>query len=277
MLSWKPPSSTLHCKNGIWLPERVSPVSYPEDGNDACLSIEETSYWFAHRNACVLALLAQFPPDGQVYDIGGGNGYVSGALNKAGIETVLVEPGSGARRAADRGMRRVIQGTLEDAGFEEDSLPAAGVFDVVEHIDDDISFLSLIHRTLRPGGALYGTVPASQALWSGEDVQAGHFRRYDLKGIASRLHSAGFKVEFVAYFFSWLVLPVFLFRALPFRLFGAIRKSTLDSSKRDHSLPGGLSRLVNLVHGWELDLLSRRCSPVTGSSLLFCARKPFVQ
>jgi SAM-dependent methyltransferase len=274
MIFWTPSSSTLRNKDGIWRPDQISTVSYPGDGNNICFSIEETSYWFAHRNACILALLSQFPPDGEVYDIGGGNGYVSLALNKAGIDSVLVEPGHGAHNAVSRGMTRVIQAALEDTGFTEGSLPAAGVFDVVEHIDEDVAFMRSVQRLLRPGGRFYGTVPAFQALWSGDDVHAGHFRRHDREGIASRLRAAGFEVEFAAYFFSWLVLPVFLFRSLPFRFRGTPTKPSLDSAKRDHSLPGFLGGVVNQFHDWELDLLRHRRSPAGGSSLLFCARKP---
>lgn len=273
MTSWTPPSGTLQQHDGIWRPAQISNVSYPEDGNDACFQIEEGSYWFAHRNECILTLLSQFPPGGELYDIGGGNGFVSLALQNAGIESVLVEPGNGARNAARRGVARVIHAALEDTGFAEGSLPAAGAFDVVEHIDEDIAFLRTIHRFLKPGGRFYGTVPSLQPLWSEEDVHAGHFRRHDASGITARLRAAGFEVEFVAYFFSWLVLPVFLLRSLPFRLRGTPPKPTLDSAKRDHTLPDLLGGMVNLVHAWELDRLRRRRSPTMGSSLVFCAQK----
>ena len=274
MTTWTPPSTTLRQQDGIWRPAQISTVSYPEDGNDTCFQIEEGSYWFAHRNECIRTLLSQFPPGGEVYDIGGGNGFVSLALQNAGIDSVLVEPGNGALNASRRGVARVIHAALEDTGFAEGSLPAAGAFDVVEHIDDDVSFLRAIQRFLKPGGRFYGTVPALQALWSEEDVHAGHFRRHDQNGISARLREAGFEVEFVAYFFSWLVLPVFLLRSLPFRLRGTPPKPTLDSAKRDHTLPGLLGGAVNLMHAWELDRLRRRRSPTTGSSLIFCARKP---
>jgi SAM-dependent methyltransferase len=273
MTAWTTPSATLRQHDGIWQPAQISDVSYPEDGNDACYQIEEGSYWFAHRNECILTMLSKFPPGGEVYDIGGGNGFVSLALQNAGLDSVLVEPGSGARNASRRGVERVIHAALEDTGFAEGSLPAAGAFDVVEHIDDDVAFLRSIHRFLRPGGRFYGTVPALQALWSEEDVHAGHFRRHDPNGIATRLRAAGFEVEFVASFFSWLVLPVFLLRSLPFRLRGTPPKPTLDTAKRDHTLPRMLDGIVSVVHAWELDRLRRLRSPMTGSSLIFCARK----
>jgi 2-polyprenyl-3-methyl-5-hydroxy-6-metoxy-1,4-benzoquinol methylase len=49
---------------------------------------------------------------------------------------------------------------------------------VLEHIDDEQAFLREIRRCLAPGGRIYLSVPAGRWLWSDDDVQAGHFRRY---------------------------------------------------------------------------------------------------
>ena len=37
-------------ENGIYYSKSESIVSYPEEGNDKCLQIEEDSFWFNHRN-----------------------------------------------------------------------------------------------------------------------------------------------------------------------------------------------------------------------------------
>ncbi|MBL9180384.1 MAG: class I SAM-dependent methyltransferase [Verrucomicrobiaceae bacterium] len=218
MTTWVPPSELLFQCEGIWRPRSVSKVSYPDDGNEACYQVEEDSYWFHHRNACILEALQKFPPTGTLYDIGGGNGFVALGMQKAGFDVVLVEPGSGAMNAAKRGLQRVIWATLDDAGLHDGAVPAAAAFDVVEHIEDDISFVKTIRRTLKPGGRFYCTVPASGFLWSGEDTRAGHFRRYNRATLADVMGAAGFEVEFISSFFSWLTVPVFFLRALPWRL-----------------------------------------------------------
>jgi SAM-dependent methyltransferase len=159
--------------DGIWYcPNRE--VSYPVDGNQACFQIEESSFWFNHRNACIAAAVQQFPPheNGPIFDIGGGNGFVSLGLMRAGFESILVEPGpSGASNGKARGVPTVICATTSGAGFKRSSLPAIGLFDVIEHIDNDLDFLKSMRKLLQPSGRLYATVPAYSALWSLEDQE----------------------------------------------------------------------------------------------------------
>ena len=164
--------------NDIWVASNQRDISYPEDGNQACFTLEDSSYWFRHRNDVIAQLVKTFSPQEAIFDIGGGNGCVSYALQSNGLEVVLVEPGQvGVRNAKQRGVRTVIQSTLEDAGFAPQSLPAVGIFDVLEHIELDCDFLQMLYRYLKPDGRLYITVPAFHCLWSFEDVHAGHYRR----------------------------------------------------------------------------------------------------
>src|SRR4029079_4221867 len=95
--------------DGIWRAREVEPVSYLEGGHALCFECEEGSFWFAHRNHCLRALVRRFPPARALFHIGGGNGRVSTASPDAGFEVVLVEPGTiGARHAAGRGIPTVI-------------------------------------------------------------------------------------------------------------------------------------------------------------------------
>jgi SAM-dependent methyltransferase len=275
-MNWIPPSDTLQFCDGLWQPQSVSAVSYPEEGNEVCFQVEDSSYWFAHRNACILSVVQQFPPAGTFYDIGGGNGFVAMGLQNVGLDVALIEPGSGAKNAVKRGVKNVIWAALGDAGLQPQSLMAAGAFDVVEHIEDEHGFLSALADKLKPGGRFYCTVPAMGSLWSDEDVSAGHFRRYSRSTLSRALQAAGFEVEFISYFFTWLVAPVFLFRSLPWRLGGRRSKPGhgLDATRDDHTLPRSLRGVVGRIHGWELGRLSKACPLRMGSSLICCARKP---
>src|SRR5712692_4618252 len=125
-------------QDGLWASRTVSDVSYPDGGNEFCFAVEESSFWFRHRNNCILEVVKSFPPPGAFFDVGGGNGYVARAIQNAGLETVLIEPGlSGAQNAHRRGVLNVVRATLEDAGFLPEVFPAVGLFDVVEHIQED--------------------------------------------------------------------------------------------------------------------------------------------
>jgi SAM-dependent methyltransferase len=275
--SWVPPSDTLELQGGVWRARQISTISYPESGNDMCFQLEDQSYWFGHRNNCIREVVRQFAPDGDIYDLGGGNGFVAAGLQQDGHEVVVVEPGPGMFNASKRGIRHVIGTTLQDAGFRPLSLPAAAAFDVVEHIQDEVSFLSDIHTLLRPGGRFYCSVPAFNALWSDEDVNVGHFRRHSRRTLTEALRQSGFMVEFMTYFFAWLIVPVFLVRSVPFRLLGdrrARKKDVLESMKSDHSLPAPCSSTIGRLHAWELQRLREGGTIPFGTSLLCVARKP---
>jgi SAM-dependent methyltransferase len=260
---------------GIWVGEATSPVSYPADGHESCYSLEEASFWFRHRNDIIVEVLRQFPPPGAVFDVGGGNGYVAAGIEQAGFPTVLVEPGpAGATNARQRGLQRVVCATVDAAGFAPDSLPAAALFDVLEHIRDDVGFLASLHKLLRPGGRIYLTVPAYPVLWSPVDVFAGHHRRYTARSLAAALRAAGFAIEFQSYFFWFLPLPVLLLRTLPGWL-GWHGVAVARSARRAHVGTGGwVGWLLGQALRWERLRLARRHTLPVGGSCLAVGRRP---
>ena len=255
--------------DGVWRGRSIEPVSYPATGNTECFALEDSSFWFAHRNACLLALLRRFPAASPFFDIGGGNGFVAAALqSEGGLPVVLVEPGAdGIRYARERGLRTVAQATLKEARFRNGSLPAVGCFDVLEHMEDEQGFLREIRRCLAPDGRFYLTVPAGPWLWSDADVQAGHFRRYTFASLRRALARAGFRPLFMSKMFFPLPLPLFLTRTLP-SLFGR-RRQEAGSYSRQHR-PGGKTVLETVWH-WELGRLARGRSIPCGTSCLAVA------
>jgi len=259
---------------GWWSSRTVSDVSYPEEGNALCFAVEDSSFWFGHRNRCILEVMKLFPPAGVVFDVGGGNGYVARAIQESGSEVVLVEPGlAGVRNAVRRGIRQVVRATLEDVGVLPGTIPAVGLFDVVEHIQDDSGFLTAINRLMLPGGRAYISVPAYQALWSNEDKLAGHARRYTVPSLRDVLERAGYEVEFATYFFGFLPLPVLLFRAIPFRLGIASAKISEEGVRSDHEPNPASAWVLHKLMQRELAKISARRALSMGGSCLVVARK----
>jgi SAM-dependent methyltransferase len=253
----------------VWRGRGTEPVSYPATGNRDCFAVEDSSFWFAHRNACLLALLRRFPTAGPLFDIGGGNGFVAAAVqSEGGLPVVLVEPGAdGVRHAQARGLRTVVQSTLKAARFRDGSLPAIGFFDVLEHMEDEHGFLGEVRRCLAVDGRIYLTVPAGRWLWSDADVQAGHFRRYTVASLRRALERAGFRPLFLSKMFFPLPLPLFLSRSLP-SLFGH-RRLPAGNYSRQHR-PGGQTLMAG-VWRWELVRLARGRSIPCGTSCLAVA------
>jgi len=259
-------------EEGLWVAKtQTTSTSYPEEGSAICLSFEDDSFWFRHRNRCILAVVQRFHSRGTIWDIGGGNGFVSRSLLEAGFDVVLVEPSpAGVRTARERGIPNVVCSTLEDAGFQPGSLEAMGLFDVLEHIEDDDGFLELLHRLLSPSGRLFLTVPAHGWLWSDNDRFSGHFRRYSAAPLRRLLAAHGFQVDYLTYFFRPLVLPVFLFRSLPSWL--GVRTYDVATTRREHvPKPGRRRSLLESVFDREEWIFRQGRSLSLGTSILLAA------
>jgi 2-polyprenyl-3-methyl-5-hydroxy-6-metoxy-1,4-benzoquinol methylase len=260
-------------EEGIWVSRGRTELSYPQDGNEACFGIEEDSFWFNNRNRIILETVQLFPPGGEIFDIGGGNGFISLTLKQAGFSTVLVEPGeAGVKNARERGMAPIIQSTLEEAGFKEHSLPGVGLFDVLEHIEKDDVFLKNIRRLLVDNGRLYITVPTYTMLWSAADDDAGHYRRYTIQSLDETLKHAGFQIEYASYFFGLLVAPIFLFRSIPSRL-GIRKRKAISKYRKELVLTNSwLEWIIRWVVRMEANIIRRRKSIPFGSSCLVVAK-----
>lgn len=271
-------SSLRRAEDGVWYASTSEPISYPEQGHERCLGIEERSFWFRHRNDCILAAVRSHPPPapGTFFDVGGGNGVVSMALAEAGYDVVLVEPGrDGARNARRRGLDTVVCTTLEGCGFAPASLPACGLFDVLEHVDDDLGFLRSLRSLLLPRGKLYTTVPAHSFLWSEQDKLAGHFRRYSSRGLKATLEAAGFEVSFATYIFRFLPFALFLSRVVPYRLGFAEQAIVARTVEREHTVSSPLSsRLLPALLASEVKNVGQGRPMSFGASCLVVATSP---
>lgn len=174
-----------------------------------------------------------------------------------------------------RGVQQVVCATTHAAGFGEGSMPGIGVFDVVEHIEDDEGFMRHLHDLLEPGGMLYLTVPAYRLLWSDADDYGGHFRRYSKRGLKALCEVAGFDVQFLTGIFVWLIAPILLFRSLPYRLMGKSKENIADvnATMTDHTMPEWLERSTRRCHEWERRRILNGNGVSLGASLLLAAKR----
>ena len=250
-------------------------VSYPSSAHATLGRIEADSYWFNHRNDLISTVVQRFPSRGPMLDVGGGNGYVGLGLQGADVAVVVVEPGAqGVATALDRGLP-VIEAAFHHLDIPADSLPAAGLFDVLEHIEDDRAALASLYDSIEPGGMLYISVPARSALWSAEDDFAGHYRRYSLPHLKDIISAAGFTVEYGTYFFGVLTVPVFLMRSIPSRLGASSKMNDPAAIERQHTMPTGvLGGVFRRSFARELTTIGRGGVVRTGTSCLVAARKP---
>jgi len=71
---------------------------------------------------------------------------------------------------------------------------AIGVFDVLEHIEEDEKVLDQLYKAIKPSGVLLLTVPQHPWLWSASDEYACHVRRYTHSEVRNKILNAGFKI-----------------------------------------------------------------------------------
>jgi len=175
--------------------------------------LESGNYWFRARNALLMWALKRYFPQARDYlEIGCGTGYVLAGV-AAGRPDLHLHASEISSRGLPFAAGRVPQAEL----FQMDAraIPFAGhfdiigMFDVLEHIEDDRGVLAQACRALRPGGGLIVTVPQHRFLWSRYDEHAHHVRRYTAAEIAEKITAAGFRIMMTTSFVS-LLLPLML-------------------------------------------------------------------
>jgi 2-polyprenyl-3-methyl-5-hydroxy-6-metoxy-1,4-benzoquinol methylase len=104
-----------------------------------------------------------------------------------------------------------------------------GVFllDVIEHIDDDQSFLNLSADHLSKNGLVVINVPALQLLFSQYDVVAGHKRRYSKADLNALFEKCGIELLDIQYW-GLLMLPIAFIRKFYLKFVNSFFKSLMN-------------------------------------------------
>ena len=256
---------------------------YNPDYYAPLFAAEDRHFWFRARNIVIKSIVTAETdrlPDGfRVLEVGCGTGYVLRMLHevsKRGTVVGLDLFGEGLRIARQRSNARVVQGRIEAPPFRK-RFDVVGLFDTLEHVDDDRAALRHVRDLVQPGGALLITVPAYQELWSDFDVEAQHCRRYDPAMLAGRLDQAGFRVEYLTPFMATLY---------PLARAGRL---IADKWRRGRQAPNaapasavveqlkirpGVNGLLSFVLAQEARVLARRGRLPIGTSLIALARLP---
>jgi 2-polyprenyl-3-methyl-5-hydroxy-6-metoxy-1,4-benzoquinol methylase len=264
-------SESISDNDRIEMISQLRPYSFARDWYDHSA---ETHFWFKWRLVAALDQIkqAKVPLDHpyRVLEVGCGTGILRNQIECAtnwivdatelDIEALEhVKPGRGRKMYYD----------IFDQ--EEPFLEAYDLlilFDVLEHIEDTQSFLTVLLRHLKSQGLLLINVPALQSCYSHFDELVGHVRRYNKKTLAAEFANYNVRIEDMRYWGISLV-PVLALRKLTMRLMA--KRTT--SQKIRHGLQPPHPLVKNLFLGLmhlETSLLSK---PPIGSSLLMIIRK----
>lgn len=233
----------------------------------------EEHWWFVGRRAVVRDVLSRRlggrDEHRRIVDIGCGTGGMLDVLLPFGaVEGMDFSEDAIARCRARYGSLVGLRvGGIPEALPKPGTADVACAFDVIEHIDDDVAALRAVRTSLRPGGTLIVTVPAFAFLWSEHDDLNHHKRRYTRASLQRSLVAAGFKVDRISYYNTWLFPVVAAVRLT--------RKSKATSRGRsDFDLPSPpVNRALAWLFGSERFLLRRADFPF-GVSLVAQATAP---
>jgi SAM-dependent methyltransferase len=122
------------------------------------------------------------------------------------------------------------------------------LFDVLEHIADERSFLEALIYHLAPGGQLILNVPAGQWAYSEYDQAAGHVRRYSIRALRDAVGPTHLRIGKWTYWGLPLV-PAVLLRKL--WLMGRQEKDEIICAGFD-SRSKSINRIMGLLASCEL-------------------------
>ncbi len=197
--------------------------------------LEDTHWWFKARRNIILTLLLRFSPIDvkHVVEIGCGTGGNLKLLGRYVDKVTGVDVSSEAIEYA----RERVNGDMLLGDFRQvlkdkwSNIDVVLLADVLEHVEDDVNFLSDIIEAIRPGALIIITVPAHKILWSNHDVALGHKRRYQVNTLNNLWNNRPVKKLFFSPFNFILSPLVFLNRLLLSRA-----KNTQQSDLHEHSV-----------------------------------------
>jgi len=222
--------SKLLFEDGIYRDNR----DIRDDVTDERLQLEDTSFWHKHRGLCILEAVKRWYTGVSFVDVGAGCGYNAEVLTKAGYEVTVFEPRiNRAEVCKTRGIKNIVCASFSRDTVNTASVPAVGLFDVLEHIEDDADFLTEVRDLVSDNGLLFITAPAYKWLWSKKDIYENHCRRYTLKRLKVLAEESGYTVLYSTYFYSLFTIPLFCMRSIPYRISRFFSKKTAKQETSD--------------------------------------------
>jgi len=184
---------------------------------DEWFEIADLNHFWVTRRFDVLRSLLK-PIDVRqlkVGEVGCGNGLVQQQFHAAyGVEVAgfdLNVNGLKASRAPEQ--PRYCYNVYDRHESFREHFDLLFLFDVIEHIDDEESFMAAVLYHVKPGGLVAINVPAMPSLFSAYDRRVGHVRRYTIPTLRGLGERCLLKMEAVTYWGLPLV-PLLYMRTL---------------------------------------------------------------
>ncbi len=243
-------------------------------------AIETKHWWFRARRSIIVRLVQQLVPpskDIKVVDFGCGTGGIISSLAEM-YDCVGIDSSEEAINLAKSKFPDVSFFCGESIRSVEARLGKVDLFlllDVLEHVEHDREFLEELLTLLTPGGHILMTVPADMSLWSPQDENYGHFRRYETQQLMDLWSGLPVNVIFLSYFNTYLYPLV---KAI--RMYTRLRGKEWGEANTDLVVPAKpLNRILEYIYSSEVKRLTEMISSGRstgfpfGVSLIACISK----
>ena len=178
-----------------------------------------------------------------------------------------------AKQITEKVYGGVLRGDATKLPFEDNTFDCVVTSEVLEHIQDDVSVISELHRVLKPGGSLGVTVPSwwpEKINWMLSDEYhapksvGGHVRIYSATELKAKLRSAGLEVT-DSHHAHALHSPYWWL------------KCAVGPRNNDHSLVKKYREFLEwdiMTQPRSMQVAERALSPLMGKSFVVYSRKP---
>lgn len=240
--------------------------------------LERKNWWFTIRRKILserIDHLLKHPTNLHSLNVGAATGTTSDMLSRFG-EVMSIEYDADCCQFTQAFLTSpIIQGSITDLPFENDSYDLVCAFDVIEHVSDDQKAVDELFRVCKPGGHIAITVPAYAFLWGPHDVINQHYRRYTMKKIHTLLVNHQGSIVYKTYFNSILFIPIAIFRLLSAGL-NVFKNKKEEKGVSDHEVFGTAGFFNKFLGGlFNIDYYLLKCGFrfMTGVSIMVFLKK----
>jgi SAM-dependent methyltransferase len=115
-------------------------------------------------------------------------------------EALFVDVSPTACAKLRRAGARVVRASIDELPFAPGSVSQLYLFDILEHVSDDVGVARELARVSAANGWLVLSTPLHEHRWDEFDRVAGHARRYEPRALVDLLSGFGFTLEGFAHF-----------------------------------------------------------------------------